>query len=168
MPSLLHVGCGTTPLPTELEGYTEVRLDIDPDVGPDVVGSMTDMGDIGRFDAVYTAHGLEHLYPYEVPLALEEFRRVLKPGGTAIIIVPDLQDIPPTEAVLYESLAGPVTGLDMFYGMARLINPSRTYMAHHCGFVRETLERALHAAGFAQVQVLRTGSFNLVGVAVRP
>jgi SAM-dependent methyltransferase len=162
--TVLHVGCGREPLPEWAEGYDEVRLDINPDAEPDIVASITDLGDIGPFDAIVTVHTLEHVFPHEVRVALSEFRRVLKPGGVALIMVPDLEDVKATEDVLYDSPAGPVSGLDMIYGMPRMIaiNP---HMAHHCGFVSETLQAALEAAGFEDVATQRLPSFNLLGMA---
>lgn len=163
--TVLHAGCGREPLPDWLGDCDETRLDIDADVQPDIVASLTDMGDIGPFDAIYTCHTLEHLFPHEVSVALDGFRRVLKPGGVAIILVPDLEDVRPTEEVVYDSPAGPVCGLDMFYGMARLIALS-PYMAHKCGFIAATLGKALGAAGFSQSHTYRLGGYNLVGIGV--
>lgn len=164
MPSVLHIGCGRHPLPEWLAAYDETRLDIDPSVEPDVVASMTDMGAIGPFDAVYTTHTLEHLYPDEVPVALSEIRRVLKPGGFAMIVVPDLEGVQATEDVVYESLAGPITGLDMIYGPSRFSSENR-YMAHHCGFVSDTLKGVIDSAGFVRSEVTRA-AHNLVAAAV--
>lgn len=149
-----------------LSSMNEVRLDISSECQPDIVSSMTDLGEIGPFDAVYSSHSLEHLYPHEVPVALREFRRVLADGGQAIIIVPDLEDVKPTEEPLYETSIGPVCGLDLIYGMARLI-PEQPYMAHHCGFTQETLGDALSAAGFARVDVKRVTGFALAAVATK-
>lgn len=167
MPTVLHAGCGRAPLPAEFADYDEVRLDIDPGVQPDIVAPLTDMGDIGPFDAIYTSHCLEHLYPHDVGTALNEFRRVLKPGGKAFIIVPDLEGVVATEDPLYDCSAGPVCGLDLIYGMGRLI-ASNPYMAHRCGFVKQTLESVIDRAGFAHRKVLRDGYFNIVAVAVAP
>ena len=164
MPTVLHVGCGRQPLPEWLDGHDEVRLDIDPGVEPDIIASMTDLGDIGPFDVLYTSHTLEHLYPDEVPIALAEFRRVLKPGGFATIIVPNLDGILPTEDVVYEAPSGPVCGLDMYYGAGSRIGNNR-YMAHHCGFVPSTLKAVVDQAGFARNEVT-TSNFNLLAVAV--
>lgn len=163
MRTVLHVGCGRQPLPTWLDGYEEVRLDIDPGVQPHIVASITELGDIGPFEALYASHCLEHLYPHDVPRALAEFRRVLKPGGLAVILVPDLEDVRPTEDVVYVSEGGPVCGLDMYYGMASLI-AANPHMAHHCGFVTETLSDAISAAGFSSVEISRT-NFNLLAMA---
>jgi len=162
---ILHAGCGHQPLPAPFVG-DEVRLDIDTRCKPDVVAGLTDLGDIGEFDAVYCAHSLEHLYPHDVPTALAEFHRVLKPGGAAVIIVPDLEDVRPTEDFVYMSDGGPICGLDMYYGKRSLIEAS-PYMAHHCGFVAATLGRALEEAGFSTCFTKRCDTYNLVGVGVR-
>jgi SAM-dependent methyltransferase len=160
--TILHVGSGHTSLPAWCDGLDEVRLDIDPECKPDIVASMTDMGQIGPFDVVYCSHALEHLYPHEVPVALAEFRRVLKPGGAMIVFVPDLEDVRPTEDVVYQSPCGPITGLDMYYGKASYLAEA-PFMAHHTGFVSTTLANTLEAAGFTGVTVIRVAEFNLMG-----
>lgn len=160
---VLHVGCGTMRLPDWLHGEPETRLDVDVTCKPDIVANMLDMGNIGGFDILYCSHALEHLYPHQVPVALAEFRRVLKPGGLCMVIVPDLEYVRPTEEVLYESMAGPITGLDMIYGFRKELE-TKPYMAHHTGFVPETLNRVLMQAGFRDVRVQNSGSFNLYGI----
>lgn len=162
--TVLHVGCGREPLPAWVEGFEEIRLDINPDAEPDIVASITDLGEIGPYDALVTVHTLEHIYPFEVPVALAEFKRVLKPGGVALIVVPDLEDVKATDEPLYDSPAGPVSGLDMIYGMPRMI-ANNPHMAHHCGFVSDTLREALEAAGFEAVTTQRLPSYNLVALA---
>lgn len=166
MGQALHVGSGGQSLPDWLSGFDEVRLDIDPGCQPHIVASMLDMGDIGQFERVYSAHALEHVYPHEVQTALTEFRRVLKPGGAAFIFVPDLEDIRPTEEVVYLSAAGPITGLDMYYGLRSMIE-ERPYMAHHNAFTKATLEAEMNRAGFASVAVTRLPNWELFGVGVR-
>ena len=161
-PRILHVGCGGAPLPGWLSGE-EVRLDIDPQHKPDIVASMTDIpDDVGRFTLVYSSHSLEHLYLHEVHRALRCFHRVLVPGGLCIAIVPDLQGIEPTDAVVYESPAGPVTGRDMFYGAGWLIE-QQPPMAHHTGFVKATLVREMERVGF-KAHGIRAGGWNLIGI----
>jgi SAM-dependent methyltransferase len=162
--AVLHVGCGGDPLPAWLSGYAETRLDIDPGQCPDVCASMLDMGEIGAFDVVFCQHALEHVAPHEVPRALSEFRRVLKPGGHAIVFVPDLEGVTPTRDVILDTPAGGVSGHDLFYGFAPALE-SNPYMAHRCGFVAETLGAALDDAGFEAVSTQRLGNFNLLGAA---
>lgn len=166
MNRILHVGCGTTRLPDDFcEGqeFEETRLDVDPLTQPDIVASMTRLGEIGPFETVFCNHALEHLYPHEVDIALREFERVLAPGGKAIVCVPDLEDVRPTERVLYISPAGPIAGLDLYYGHRASI-AEVSFMAHHCGFVAGTLRNALEQAGFVGVTTHRLSTFNLMGI----
>lgn len=153
-------------MPDWLTGLDEVRLDIDPDVGPDIVASMTDMGEIGPFDAIYCSHALEHLYPHDVATALGEFRRVLRPGGKVMVIVPDLEGVEATDEPLFMSASGPISGRDMIYGLARYVAES-PYMAHRTGFVAATLAKALSDAGFERTAASRLGDYNLFGAAMK-
>lgn len=162
----MHAGCGPNPLPDWLDDYEEVRLDIDPDCEPHILASMTDLGEIGPFDAIYCSHALEHLFPHDAVKALSEFRRVLKPGGHAVIFVPDLEDVKPDEEPLYDSPSGVICGRDLYYGLARYVEASE-FMAHRSGYVRATLARTVREAGFAKTEVRRLSGWNLMAVAVK-
>lgn len=160
----LHVGCGhsrkaQTTAGFRSDAWDEVRLDIDPSVAPDVVGTLTDMAAVATasVDAVFSSHNIEHLYPHEVPLALAEFKRVLKPGGFAVITCPDLQPVAALIAddrltdTAYVSPAGPITPLDILFGHRASMQRGNLFMAHHCGFTRKVLAATLQAAGFGMV-----------------
>ncbi len=176
---VLHVGCGAASagkLPAEFFGdgeWREVRLDIDASVAPDIVASITDMAPVrsASFDAVWSSHNLEHLYPHEVALALAEFRRVLRPGGVAYMTMPDLQQVAELVArdglcdLAYVSPAGPVTPLDMLYGHGASLAAGNSFMGHRTGFTASSLEAALLAAGFGSARVVRDGRFALWAVA---
>jgi predicted SAM-dependent methyltransferase len=127
---------------------------------------MTDIGEVRPFDAIHCSHALEHLLPHEVPKALAEFYRVLKPEGFAVVFVPDLEGVQATEEVLFQAPCGPITGLDLLYGH-RAALPTMPHMAHRTGFVAATLERALKDAGFGSVVVQRLDVYNLMGVAAK-
>jgi SAM-dependent methyltransferase len=172
---VLHVGCGVAhpgKLPEDWfprHLWQEVRLDIDPTVAPDVVASITDMGILrpGIFDAVWSSHNLEHLYPHEVPRALAEFRRVLKPDGFLLATLPDLQQVAALVAEdrltdpAYLSAAGPITPLDMLYGLGTALAQGNGFMGPRGGFTATSLRSALDAAGFPRVLVARDGRFGL-------
>jgi SAM-dependent methyltransferase len=161
--TVLSVGSGPVSLPQWTEaGYQVVRLDIDPGTEPDIVASMTALGEIGPFDALFCCHALEHLYPHEVPRALGEFHRVLKPGGVAVVVVPDLEGVPATDDVLPGAL---VTGLHLYYGDASQIE-QRPHMAHHSGFVADSLRSVMEAAGF-KTKTDRMSQYNLMGVGIK-
>lgn len=147
----------------------ETRLDIDPGASPHIVANMTDMRDLVEsesYDSVYTCHALEHLHLEDARLALMEFRRVVKPGGFLMVIVPDLEGVSANHDTLYVSAAGPITGHDLYFGYAPYArhNP---HMQHRSGFVQSTLTEELKAAGFSNVLVRRLPDFNLCGVAVK-
>lgn len=173
---VLHVGCGphgTEKLHESFQGrdWEELRLDINPDARPDIVASITDMAAVpsGSCDALYSSHNLEHLAPHDLPLALGEFYRVLRPEGFALITLPDLEQAAEAiasgraeEAVLMTNM-GPITPLDILYGFRPLL-AANPYMAHRFGYTAATLEKALRQAGFGHVLVSRDGEFNLWAV----
>lgn len=144
----------------------ETRLDVCPDCSPDIVASMTDMGEIGPYDAVLCSHALEHLSPHEVPVALSEFLRVLKPGGGVILFVPDLEGVTPTEEPLFTSPAGPISGIDLMYGYRPALEKF-PFMAHRTGFVNDSLNKALTDSGFRRVETKRLAPYALMGVGVK-
>jgi hypothetical protein len=178
---VLHVGCGTyarEKLPAFFRGtgWREIRLDIDPEVCPDFVASITDMNVItdGFVDAVYSSHNLEHLYPHEVPLALQQMYRVLKPDGFTLIQLPDLQEVArhiaagKLEDPLYISPMGPIAPLDILYGHRPSMTSGNLFMSHRTGFTSDTLGAALIAAGFPVAVVQRTtAAFCLTAIAFR-
>jgi predicted SAM-dependent methyltransferase len=148
----------------EPAGWQEVRMDLDPAVRPDVVGSMTDMHvhfGAQRFDAVWSSHSLEHLHSHEIPVALKEFRRVLKDDGFALITCPDLETVMTlflehgSDHVVYRSPAGPITPLDMMFGHSRSIAAGAVHMAHHSGLTSDRLSGLLLEAGFAEAVTKR-------------
>ncbi len=164
---LLHVGCGSQPLPSWLSQFDEVRVDIDPETKPQFVRDMLNLHDLEGFDALYCCHALEHLYPYQVPRALAEFKRVLKPQGAVIIMVPDLEDVRPNLDPILTCDMGPMCGLDLFYGHHAVLE-SQPYMAHHCGFIASVLKDALIDAGFTKVSTQRLANYNLCGTGEKP
>ena len=163
--AVLHAGCGSSALPDWLDGE-ETRLDIDARTNPDIHASMTNLGDIGPFDSVYCSHALEHLYPHDVITALREFHRVLKPGGVAWIVVPNLEGIEASFDTVYEVNGHKITGFHMYYGDISLIadNP---FMAHHSGFVASTMRNALEVAGFSKIETVEHSGYNLVGIGIK-
>lgn len=173
MKSFLHVGCGnkrkdrTTKALSSVD-WSELRFDIDESVKPDLVGTMTDMSSVSSesVDAVFSSHNIEHLYPHEVPLALAEFVRILKSDGIAVITCPDLKSVCAliaedklTEAA-YTSPAGPISPIDILYGLRSSMAQGNLYMAHRCGFTQKVLTATLQASGFKSVATMaRTHPF---------
>jgi hypothetical protein len=179
MPTFLHVGCGPLRKAQTTRGFntpewTEVRLDIDPTMQPDIVAGISDMSMVadGFADALYSAHNIEHVYMFEVPAVLAEFHRVLKSDGFLVVTCPDLQAIAELVArgnllePAYESTGGPISALDMLYGHGPSLAKGQLYMAHKCGFTNQTLLQVLERAGFGSVGVVRRPTaFDLWAIA---
>lgn len=179
MKNFLHVGCGPkrkdqTTSAFNTPDWCEIRLDIDPAVSPDVVGSITDMPAVetASVQAVFSSHNIEHLYPHDVPLALAEFYRVLNQDGFVVITCPDLQSVCALIAedkltdAAYISPAGPIAPLDILYGHRVAMANGNLYMAHRCGFTKKVLTATLQAAGFQAVAAMaRSACFDLWALA---
>lgn len=179
MPTFLHVGCGPNRKEQTTRGFnndqwSELRFDIDQSVQPDLVGTMTDMSSVASesVDAIFSSHNIEHLYPHEVPVALAEFRRVLKPEGFAVITCPDLISVCKRVAEdkltepAYTAPAGPIAPLDMLYGHRPAMARGNLFMAHRCGFTQKVLVGSLQAAGFRMVaSKARPAQFDLWAIA---
>jgi SAM-dependent methyltransferase len=178
---VLNVGCGY-PLRQKLHRHfhgpewREVRLDLDPAVQPDIVCSITDISPVGTdaVDAVWSSHNLEHLQRHEVPLALAEFIRVLKPHGLLLLTLPDLQQVARLvvedrlEDSAYISQSGPITPLDMIFGHTASLARGNQFMAHRTGFTARTLYKLLTEAGFVEVVLRRGPSFDLWATGHKP
>lgn len=167
---LLNVGGGSkdTPIPAKYDGWDHDLLDIwdGPDV--DYVCDARDMPNVNGpmspciYDAVYCAHNLEHYYDHDLPLVLAGFQFVLKPGGEVHIIVPNLGQLIADmaqyhidlENVIYESAAGPITPLDVFFGYGVEVATGNPFYAHKTGFTATRLHRVLQEAGFQDVKVV--------------
>lgn len=171
-PTFLHVGCGqkfkqSTPFANT--NWREIRLDIDSSVNPDLIGTMVDMKTVenASVDATFSSHNIEHLYPHEVPLALNEFKRVLNPNGFALITCPDLQTTCQLVAEdrmhepAYKSVSGPIYPIDIIYGLRSSTENGNHYMAHKCGFTLTSLLNAFTNQGFTAVGMRRKKLFDL-------
>jgi hypothetical protein len=167
--TVLNIGSGY-PLRQTLPGlfrspqWRELRHDLAPSSNPDILSPLTDLSPVatGSVDAVWSSHNLVHLPRHEVPRALSEFLRVLRPSGLLLTNVLDLRRVCELVAAdaldqeVYRSPSGPITPLDMIYGHVDSIGQGASYLAHRSGFTSTTLGNLLLAAGFVGVEVGRT------------
>ncbi len=179
--TVLNVGCGY-PLSHRLHprfrgpAWRELRLDINPAVKPDILCSVTAMEPVPSesIDAIWSSHNLEHLYRHEVPAALGEFFRVLRPGGLVFLTLPDLQRVAALvvddqlESQAYLSPSGPITPLDMIFGHMASVARGDLTMAHKVGFTGATLRKLLDEAGFERIEIGQGNAFDLWATAYRP
>jgi SAM-dependent methyltransferase len=178
MKKFLHVGCGMSNHSNisnlfPIEEWQEVRLDIDAQVNPDIIADITNMACVpgNSFDALFSSHNLEHLYSHQVKYALAEFHRILKPGGKAIVRVPNILDVAAEIAkgnldeALYTSPAGPICAIDILYGFRPSVEEGNHFMAHRTAFIPSSLGEAMERAGFSKVLVRNDGyRYSMEGI----
>jgi ubiquinone/menaquinone biosynthesis C-methylase UbiE len=137
-------------------------LDIDPLGKPDVLCDARELWKLParQYDAIYCSHNLEHYYAHDVVKVLKGFRMVLKKGGFAYIMVPDLLEVMKAvvekgkglEDVLYETHGESFLVRDVIYGYQRQIERSeKDFYAHKTGFTEESLTKTLMKNGFPYV-----------------
>ncbi|WP_088892090.1 glycosyltransferase [Leptolyngbya ohadii] len=141
-PVKLHLGCGRK----VKEGY----LNIDAHVSAPGILRM-DIFNLdfpeASVDEIFTEHMLEHLSKFEVPVALQEWARVLKPNGKLMMNLPNL------EWCLREWLAKPESDrwgwqLDTIFGLQT--HPGEF---HKTGFTKPRLIHLLREAGFNHITI---------------
>lgn len=175
---VLNVGGGQSrDLPERYFGWKQDLLDIDEKVAPDILGDAREMLTLDRdaYDAIYCSHNLEHYYQHEVPVVLAGFAHVLKPGGAVDIAVPNVMSVLKQmferkldiSDVFYRVTGGPVRFHDVLYGWDAAMSRGNLYYAHKCGFSPLSLEQALRAAGFEQIQLADDG-MNLFAAGIKP
>lgn len=133
----LNVGAGDD----RREGY--VSVDLRPDVA-DVVAPADRLPYADEsVDELLALDVLEHFWRDDVPAVLAEWRRVLRPGGTLTVRVPNLVQLGRQLARGYEV----DTTIRNIYGGHRW-GPGGSFDTHHWGWTPITLARDLDAAGF--------------------
>jgi predicted SAM-dependent methyltransferase len=139
----LHIG-GTARAP----GWEVLNAVAGPAV--DHVGSAADLRRFadGTFAALYGSHVLEHLdYKGELQAGLREWHRVLAPGGTLYVSVPDL-------AVLARLVLADGLTLEQRFMVVRMIFGGHVdaHDYHQMGFDLELLAAFLREAGFVAIE----------------
>ena len=132
-------------------------VNIVPGENADYVRSCTDLSPFadGTVAEIYASHVVEHLgYKRDLVKALTEFHRVLEPGGTVRISVPDL-------TTLCELFLHPALDESMRYHVMRMMYGGQMDDAdfHYVGLSEEILSAFLRRAGFERVE--RVENFGL-------
>lgn len=143
----LNVGCGPVRIPGE------IGVDQDPNAAAcDVQGDVLNIPyKDGTVDQVRLSHVIEHL-PYRMaPTALLESFRVLKPGGTIIVGVPDMYA---TCAAWLQCKNEPhPSSAKLIVSRHMFGSQSHDGQEHRAGFDAELLTELLTDAGFVNVDV---------------
>jgi predicted SAM-dependent methyltransferase len=135
-------------------------LDVNPGPHVDHLGNAVDLGRFadGTFVEVYASHVLEHFdYKEALVAALREWHRVLTPGGTLRLSVPDL------DILAHLVLQRHVLDVNQRFQVMRMIFGGHVdgHDYHLVGLNQEFLAGFLAAAGFDQLQrVQRHGLFR--------
>ncbi len=161
MKAVLNVGGGSggIQLPGHYHGWREVRLDIDPNVRPDICLDARLLAQLpaATYDAVYCSHNLEHFHRRDAGKVISGFRHVLKPEGFVEVIVPDLDTLfkrvvgenLDVDDVLYESPLGPIRVRDVIYGLSTEVeNSGNDFYLHKTGYTAKSLKALFAANGF--------------------
>lgn len=125
-------------------------LNIQPGPHVDFVGSCTDLTGFadGSIAEVYASHVFEHLgYQAELPQVMDGIRRVLRPGGTLRISVPDLD-------VLCRMFVHPALTAEARFHVMRIIYGGQmdAHDFHKVGFTLEFLTYFLARHGFRDIR----------------
>lgn len=177
---VLNVGAGSreTHLPAIYLDAVVVYLDADARWNPDIVLRAQDLGTLPAesYDAVYSAHTLEHFYTHDLGPVLRGIAHVLKPEGFAHIVVPDIGNVLKKfggdfpwglDSRVYYSESGWITVHDLLYGHAVAVAHHPELMSHKQGFSAERLSRLMLEHGFKLCFYLTTELFEIQLIATK-
>lgn len=134
----LNLGCGNSIFPSPWE-----NLDIRPLIGVDHVGEVYPLNFDGNlFDIVYASHLLEHFKRSDTQKIVNEWVRVLKPGGLLRISVPSLENITKIyqETGDIEQILGPLMGGQTY-----------DHNFHYMAFDKINLTKIMKSAGLIAI-----------------
>ena len=116
--------------------------------GADSWCNATSITLLGKFDEILCSMVLEHLSPWEIPVALKEFYNALNDGGFVDISVPDF-------ASIVELFKGnPTEALRRLFGgsLTKDGEDDCSAQEHRWAFTNETLCSYLRKAGFTTMR----------------
>ena len=134
----LHLGCGSRYIPD----FVHIDLADYPHID-----YKSDVSDLSMFednsaDLIYACHVLEHFKRDETEKILTEWYRVLKPGGSLRIAVPDFEAI----VTVYEKYSDMGLIMGLLYG-----GQDYEHNFHHVAFDFKYLEKLLTKVGFKNI-----------------
>jgi len=142
----LDIGCGNQ----KAEGYTGVDAYVETDI-------KAEMWEIPLEDAsvegIYSSHALEHVPMAKVQQVLQEWFRLLQPGGALVLQVPNLDYA--ARFWLTHKLEDHAWAEQILFG-----NQAHEGEFHKCGFTPLGLQGDLQQAGFIVDQIAILWAYN--------
>lgn len=134
----LHLGCGKRFIPgyyhIDVMEYDHIDLRHAVDSLPMVASASADV--------IYACHVLEHFQQREVYRVLTEWRRILRPGGTLRLAVPDFE-----AAVMLYQTTGKVSSVrGLLFGRGDFL-----YNVHYNVYDLASLEHVLRESDFKNI-----------------
>jgi predicted SAM-dependent methyltransferase len=155
---ILDLGCGE--VATVLKEGLPVRVDMREEVSPDYRADIRALPFKSEsWDMVFSSHTLEHFARAKVPSVIDEWLRVLKPGGELRLILPDLKFA--AKQILKGAMDG--DAMNVLYGAQD--NPSNF---HRIGFTEQSIVELLKSKGMKIKKTWTEKPFNLFVSAVKP
>jgi len=145
-PLKLHLGCWKRYIP----GFVHVDLCGLPHIDyQHRIDSLPMFGD-ATADLIYTSHTLEYFDRQEAAGVLAEWRRVLKPGGTLRLAVPDF----PALVQVYQQTGDLTKVLGPLYGrmVVQMKDHRQQLIYHKTVYDFDSLRALLEQCGFGNVQ----------------
>ncbi|MBL0320028.1 MAG: methyltransferase domain-containing protein [Alphaproteobacteria bacterium] len=175
--TLLRIGFSDLPLaqihPSLAKGqWQELNIAADPK-HPEKLYHLTQYNN-DSVQAIVAHQALEYLFTYEVPKALQEYFRVVEPGGFLFITVYDLQTVGESlasgklEGMALTDKKGQTNPMACLFGPASQ-NTSAKHLQYRTGFIAQRLADKLQTAGFTGIRVQRDGLYlNAAAYKLKP
>lgn len=140
----LHIGCGRC----YWNGWVNVDLDLTCDEQWDIRKPPHPDNSVDRIAAI---HVFEHLYRWEVEDALQEWKRVLKPGGSIVLELPSMDTVLAHIGARLRKGQAPAEFMSWLplWGDPKYKDPA---MCHKWGYFRRDMQLLLERAGFTNIQ----------------
>lgn len=141
----LNLGCGRR----VLDGFTNVDIQHSPKAprAPEILADLRSVPlPDGCADEAHAYHVIEHFVAWEAPIALAEWRRLLKPGGLLVLELPDL-------AKAAANLLRGGSDQDCMWPLYGDPSHRDEYMTHRWGYTPQTLTALLRHVGFVDIKV---------------